>query len=516
MNAQSKAVTEIIVVGGGSAGWITACHLAKKWVSNTGPYRVTLIESPSIPTIGVGEGTVPMMRETLKYFGIREDEFIRTCDVTFKQSVKFIDWNRPDSGDYYHHLFDYPAFKGMLPAWLSQPSASRTAFSSLVSVQGQLADAGFGPRTMTNPQFMGQMHYAYHLDAGKFTQMLADVATNKLGVTHKLAEVTEVKTDASGKIVGLVTDQGELNADLYVDCSGFAARLIGQACQVPFVDKSDILFVDNAMVAQVPYPQSDTPIPCFTKSTAKEAGWIWDIGLTQRRGVGYVYSSRYSSDEQAEQVLRDYLSHDLASSADGVKFRKVPMKVGYRDHSWHQNCVAIGLASGFVEPLEATGLLIFDVTARMLAESLPANQAVMPLVAERYNQRVQHAWNKVIDFIKLHYVLAKRDDTAFWRDNRDEASIPASLQQSLALWQYHPPSAYDFASTLEVFNLENYLYVLYGSEFDTQLSTAADKADEMIAARERLISQQIASLKPHLLPHRQLLERIYQFGIQLN
>ncbi len=508
-----KAVTNIIVVGGGTAGWLTACHLAKKWVTDSGTHQVTLVESPNIPTIGVGEGTVPMMRETLKYFGVREDEFIRQCDVTFKQSVKFIDWNQPNSGDYYHHLFDYPAFKDVSDAWLKQPSQSRRAFSDFVSLQGQLADAGFGPRSMANPQFIGQMNYAYHLDAAKFTQQLTRLGVDKLGVQHRLAEVVEVSSDANGKILNLVTDKGELTADLYVDCTGFSARLIGQACQVPFVDKNDVLFVDTALVVQVPYPQADTPIPCFTQSTAKEAGWIWDIGLTQRRGVGYVYSSRYSSEQQAEAVLRDY----LGDAACGINFRKVPMKVGYRQHSWHQNCVAIGLSSGFVEPLEATGLLIFDVTARMLAESLPANETVMATVAKRYNQRVQNTWNKVIDFIKLHYVIAKRDDSDFWRDNRKAETIPESLQESLALWQYHQPSAYDFASTLEIFNLENYLYVLYGSNFDTQLSSEFSLEDQQILEqRQALIEKQIALLKPQLLPHRELLKRIIQYGIQVN
>ncbi|MCG9696002.1 tryptophan halogenase family protein [Shewanella sp. Isolate11] len=513
MKAANKAVTNIIVVGGGTAGWITACHLAKKWVTSEGQYQVTLVESPNIPTIGVGEGTVPMMRETLKYFGIREDEFIRHCDVTFKQSVKFIDWNTPNSGDYYHHLFDYPAFKGISDSWLKQACETRRPFSDLVSVQGQLADAGFGPRSMANPQFIGQMNYAYHLDAAKFTQMLTRFGIDKLGVKHQLAEVVDVITDDEGKILNLITDQAEICGDLYVDCTGFSARLIGQACQVPFVDKSNVLFVDTALVAQVPYAQTNTPIPCFTQSTAKEAGWIWDIGLTQRRGVGYVYSSRYSSDEQAETVLREY----LGSSAEGIRFRKVPMKVGYRAQSWHRNCVAIGLSSGFVEPLEATGLLIFDVTARMLAESLPANEAIMDTVAKRYNQRVQHAWNKVIDFIKLHYVVAKRDDSEFWRDNRKPETIPESLQQSLALWQYHQPSAYDFASTLEVFNLENYLYVLYGSDFETESCTSLSADDELLLQqRQSLIDKQIAMLKPQLLPHRQLLQRIAQYGIQLN
>lgn len=303
-----KCITSVVIVGGGTAGWITACHLAKKLNARTSKVQVILVESPNIPTIGVGEGTVPMLRETLKYFGIREDEFIRRCDVTFKQSVKFIDWNAPNSGEYYHHLFDYPYFKDLTATWLNKPYSDRGRYADVVSVQGHLIDAGFGPKAMTQPQYRGTVHYAYHLDAVKFTKMLTEFGVEQLGVKHILAEVIDAKVDVQGNIAELHTDNaGVLTADLYVDCSGFNALLIGDVCQVPFVDKSDVLFVDSALVVQLPYEDKSIPIPCFTKSTAKEAGWIWDIGLTERRGVGYVYSSRYSSRQQAENVFREYL-----------------------------------------------------------------------------------------------------------------------------------------------------------------------------------------------------------------
>lgn len=509
-----KDIKSVVIVGGGTAGWISACHLAKKLNARTPKIQVMLVESPNIPTIGVGEGTVPMLRETLKYFGIREDDFIHRCDVTFKQSVKFIDWNEPNSGEYYHHLFDYPYFKDFTSTWLNKSLSDRGRYADLVSVQGHLIDAGFGPKAMTQPQYRGAMHYAYHLDAAKFTKLLTEFGVERLGVKHLLAEVIDTKIDAQGNILELHTDNaGVLTADLYVDCTGFSAQLIGSACNVPFVDKSDILFVDSALVVQLPYEDKYTPIPCFTKSTAQEAGWIWDIGLSERRGVGYVYSSQYSSIEQAESVLREY----LGKAAEEISFRHIPMKVGYREKSWQGNCVAIGLSSGFVEPLEATGLLMFDATARMLAECFPANTDVMPLVANRYNQRVSNAWNRVIDFIKLHYVTAKRMDTPFWVDNKNEISIPDSLKEHLELWRYHIPTAYDFTSTLEFFNLENYLYVLYGSDFESKLKmTLNDEEERLFSEMTDKLDKQVTLLKSQLLPHRELIERIKLYGIQLN
>ncbi|MBY5921823.1 tryptophan halogenase family protein [Ferrimonas balearica] len=510
-----QGIRRLIVVGGGTAGWLTASHLARKHRAWENPaITVTLVESPNIPTIGVGEGTVPTMRQTLHWLGIRETDFIRQCDVTFKQSIKFIDWLRAPSGGQshaYHHLFDYPAIQGLdpTPYWCLDPG--ERSYADSVSVQAHLCEQGLGPKTMVHPEFGGVTAYAYHLDAAKFSALLTRHAVDNLGVQHCLAEVTKVIPDGHGGIAAIETDEaGRLEGDLFVDCTGFSALLAEQTLGVPFVDKSDVLFVDSALAIQVPYEQPDAPIPCHTLSTATGSGWIWDIGLTQRRGVGHVYSSRHCSDEEAEQTLRDY----LGPVAEGLPCRKIPMRVGYRERAWSGNCVAIGLSGGFVEPLEATGLLVFDLTARMLAELLPADREAMPAVAERFNQRVRHSWDRVIDFIKLHYVLSERDDTPFWRDNRAPESIPQSLKENLAYWRQQLPSAYDFASTLSIFNLENYLYVLYGMEFDTRISPERHQDGEAARAKMDRLQQEATRLAEQLMPHRQLIERIRQHGLQ--
>ena len=421
----SGEVKNIVIVGGGTAGWLAANHLAKSLrAANPNGVSITLIESPNIPTIGVGEGTVPVMRQTLQGFGISETSFIRECDATFKQGIKFVNWTHnpsPNREDAYHHIFDYPAISqlDLTPYWLK--SKDGRSYVDTVSIQGKICDAGLAPKSITTPEYQGATAYAYHLDAGKFAKLLTENATNKLGVKHLLADVTQVNLSENGEICSVTIDSGEqILGDLFIDCTGFSALLIGKTLGVNFIDKSDVLFADHAVVMQVPYQQADAPIPSYTISTAQTAGWIWDIGLQQRRGIGHVYSSSHTSHEVAEQALRSY----VGKAANDIDSRVIKMKIGYREKFWHKNCVALGLSQGFVEPLEATGLLIFDATAKMLAEQFPTNQQDMPLIANLFNQRVRHSWEKVIDFIKLHYCISKRDDSDFWRDNRAKSSIP--------------------------------------------------------------------------------------------
>ena len=511
-------IRKVIVVGGGTAGWLSACHLAKKLQSHSEQgVEVCLIESADIPTIGVGEGTVPAIRRSLEYLGISETDFVRECDATFKQSIKFVDWvSNPsvnNGSDYYHHVFDYPAIAPLdvTPYWLLDQQ-DKKPYVDAVSIQGRLCDLGLGPKNMTHPEYQGVANYAYHLDAAKFALLLARHATTRLGVKHILANVLEVKTGEDGSIASLVTDKGNHSADIFIDCTGFSSLLIGQTLGIKFIDKKHQLFADTALAVQVPYESADTPIPCFTVATAKEAGWIWDIGLFARRGTGYVYSSAHTTHERAEQVLRDY----LGASANALSVRRIPMQVGYREKFWHKNCVAIGLSQGFVEPLEATGLLVYDATARMLAEQFPGTMENMELTARKFNQRVQFAWDKVIDFVKLHYALSQRNDTDFWLDNRNREFIPDSLQERLDCWQHAVPTEYDFSSRMEIFNLENYLYVLYGMKFSTDINPIRYRYPEVRMAHHfmELQRSRLVQAESELIPHRELIKRIKQYGLQ--
>lgn len=513
----TQQIKHIVVVGGGTAGWLAAAILAKKLqVADQNRFTVTLVESPDIPRIGVGEGTVPTMRDTLRLIGVSEADFIRECDATFKQSIRFVDWMRhagqqqPHS---YYHLFNFPHTPqlDLAPFWYQQQSAGRS-FADSLTIQAGLCDANKAPKKISTAEFQGVADYAYHLDATKFALFLARHCVEKLGVVHVQAHIAQVQLHADGAIAALQTrDQGCISGDFFVDCSGFDALLLGQALAVPFVSKSDVLFVDKALALQLPYDEPAAPIASYTIATAQSAGWIWDIGLTTRRGTGLAYASQFISDDQAEAEFRRY----LGAGADHLSVRKIPMRVGYRQQFFVKNCMAIGLAAGFVEPLEATAIMLVEASCKMLAELFPAEQAALPLVAEKINDAVRYSWDRVIDFIKLHYLLSNRQDNAFWQANRELSSVPASLQQKLALWQYQFPSRHDFSSRYEVFSLENFQYILYGMQFEHQrLHWQSDDKLMQFALNEfdklRLYHDKIIPTMPG---HRELIDKIKIHGL---
>lgn len=512
----NSSIKNIVIVGGGTAGWLTACILAKQLnIVNDKSTTVTLIESKDIPPVGVGEGTVPTMRQTLRMIGINEAEFIQECDVTFKQSIKFVDWlYSPSAGNHhsYHHLFNYPHSPGfdLTPYWLLNKSFD--SYASNVSFQEMICDLHLSPKRIIDKEYSGLLEYAYHLDAGKFSKFLAKHGCKKLGINHQILTIDDVILFPDGSIEKLLAKEGEIvSADFFVDCSGFSSRLMGEALNVDFVSKGHQLLVDNAIAMQVPYADEKKEIPPYTISTAQEAGWTWDIGLTKRRGVGYVYSSNHTSHERAEEILRDYVGDE---SVD-LSARRIPMNVGYREKFWHKNCVAIGLSAGFVEPLEATALLIIEATAKLLAEKLPTTSNGMAYAEKSFNDISRHAWDKVIDFIKLHYFLSKRSDNDFWLDNVNPETAPESLLEKLDYWRYNLPSQSDFASKYEVFQLENYQYVLYGMNFTTDLSQISQRYphNELAIKEINRMQQHALQAQKNLHSHREIINKIKQYGI---
>ncbi len=508
-------IKSILVVGGGSAGWITAGRIAAEHKDNTN-IQVTLVESASVSIVGVGEGTWPTMRNTLMKLGISETDFMRECDATFKQGAQFAKWMDGAKDDFYYHPLVLPQGfqQGELAThWQNKchsNGAEQQSFSASVCYQEAICEQGLAPKMITTPEFASVANYAYHLDAGKFAKFLKKHCVNNLGVTHIYADVTGVVSAENGDIKALATEQlGELEADLFVDCSGFASLLLGQHYQVPFVDRSDVLFIDNALAVQVPYESEDSPIASHTISTGQSAGWIWDIGLTTRRGVGYVYSSKYSSEEQARQTLEDY----VGPAINDLNIRKITIKSGHREIFWKNNCVAVGLSAGFLEPLEASALVLIELSAQMIAEQLPACREVMDIAAKRFNETFLYRWDRIVDFLKLHYILTKRDEP-FWRDNRDPKTIPESLQELMQLWQYRSPGDLDFTSNNEVFPAASYQYVLYGMGFKSHqdwLQTNLNDqkfAQQQFDKNSRATQQALATLPKN----RELLEKIKQYG----
>lgn len=509
-------INHIVIVGGGTAGWLTACILAKQLnCVNSSELTITLIESPDIPTVGVGEGTVPTMRKTLQMIGVSESEFVKQCDVTFKQSIKFVDWlHNPikDKPHSYHHLFNYPHSVGfdLTPYWLMSDKSH--SFAECVSVQSMACDLNLAPKKITQAEYQASLEYAYHLDAGKFGKFLQNHGVSKLGVTHQQSTISKVEIAANGDIAALHTNKGDkVTADLFIDCSGFCSLLLGDALKVKFIDKGDQLIVDNAIAMQVPYADEEREIPPYTIATAQTAGWTWDIGLSKRRGVGYVYSSSHISHDEAENTLRNY----VGSEAEHINARRIPMQTGYREKFWHKNCVAIGLAAGFVEPLEATALLIVEATAKLLAEKLPSQSSDFHYAAKSFNNITQYAWDRVIDFIKLHYYISQRTDSQFWLDNTNPSSAPTSLLERLEYWQRNVPTQSDFFSKYEVFQLENYQYVLYGMEFFTDINIIEQRYPHMKRAQMEFgkLQQQANAITKQLDTHRHFINKVKQYGL---
>jgi tryptophan halogenase len=510
-----RPVRRIVVVGGGTAGWLTAGVIAAKHRHRMpAGFSVTLIESPNVPIIGVGEGTWPTLRTTLARIGVSETELIRQCDAAFKQGARFARWTTGAANDAYYHPLMYPQSFSQLnlaPHWLAQNSGR--SFCDAVCPQGRICDDGLAPKTIVSAEFEAIANYAYHLDAGKLAAFLQRHCCEKLGVRHVLADVRRANLSEDGDVRSLDTAQvDEIEGDLFVDCTGFKALLIGETLGVAFRDCGDVLFCDTALAVQVPYESDASPIASQTISTAQSAGWIWDIGLPTRRGTGYVYSSRHISDDAAECELRRYLGPAGADRS----LRKITIRSGHRERFWVRNCVAVGLSAGFLEPLEASAIVLIEMSAKLIAEQMPACREVMDVIAARFNATTQYRWGRIIDFLKLHYVLSKREDSAFWRDNRLPETVPERLQDLLLLWRHQPPWFHDeFDRIEEVFPAASYQYVLYGMGFRTEVEPETLAGDAAVAARAmRENGIHTERLLAGLPRHRDLLRKIHEHGLQ--
>lgn len=437
-----------------------ANHFASKQRSGL---EVVLIESPDVSSIGVGEGTWPSMRTTLQSIGVDEHEFICQCDVSFKQGTRFQNWYSQQDSHYYHP-FSLPNDQA------SDFTLSSPDFAYLVSPQALVCDEQLAPKQLQTPQYAFNLNYGYHLNATKFGAFLRDHCVNNLGVRYIQDHVDEVIAADNGDIAHLKTrTHGEILGDLFVDCSGHHAVLIEGHYQVGKVDVSNTLINNMAYALQVPYASEHNPIASTTLSTAQSAGWIWDIGLPNRRGVGYVCSSAHITPEQAQSELYDYLKQSIsAKQLAQLSIREIRFQPSYRQQFWKNNCVAVGLSAGFVEPLEASALVLIERSATMLIENFPVTKELMPAVARKFNRRFHEHWQSIIQFLKLHYVLSKRADSQYWLDQREVQSVPKELTDLLQQWHFRAPNLSDFPAYDELFPAASYQYVLYGMGFAQQ------------------------------------------------
>ncbi|MEJ7808043.1 MAG: tryptophan 7-halogenase, partial [Telluria sp.] len=341
-------------------------------------------------------------------------------------------------------------------------------------------------------------------NAHKFAQLLSKNAREHFRIKHLRATIVSATQHADGAIAALVMQSGETLAfDFYVDCSGFASVLSGGVLGIAFVDKSQQILTDVALVQQVPSAATDAIAP-YTKATAHAAGWIWDIPVTNRRGTGFVYSSAHMSDELAADTFAQYLG------VQGSAFspRKIPMKIGYRKQFWSKNCVALGLAQGFVEPLEATSIFLTDISAQLFATNFPRYSADIDVLKDHCNEVVAYWWERTIDFIQLHYHISDRDDSAFWRDNAQAGSLSPVLAERLARWQLAPPKRTDFFSNFDLFDATSYSYILYGMKYNTRQPLLSAQQAQESWAQLSAIRQRSELLCAELPDHREWLSKL--------
>ncbi|WP_395649629.1 tryptophan halogenase family protein [Brevundimonas sp.] len=444
-------IRKIAIVGGGTAGWMTAAALAK--ILGPGYAEITLIESDEIGTVGVGEATIPQIRTFNTMLGLDEDEFIRRTQGTFKLGIQFRDWGR--IGDRYFHPFgpfgvdmegvSFHAFWLRLNQQGDSSSISEYSLQAMAAERGKFMrpiDAGRSP--------LSKIAYAFHFDAGLYARYLREYSEGR-GVTRLEGRIVDVALRGEdGFVERLTLDDGRtVEADLFVDCSGFRGLLIEGALKTGYDDWSHWLPADRAVA--VPCERVEDPAP-FTRSTARAAGWQWRIPLQHRTGNGYVFSSRFIDEADA--------TVDLLSQLDGKALaepRTLRFTTGRRRKSWNRNVVALGLASGFIEPLESTSIHMVQSGIANLLAMFPT-KAFEQAETDRFNRVVAYEAERIRDFIILHYNAAQRTDTDFWNYVRT-MPVPDSLLEKYEIFRSRGRV---FRENEELFNDTSWFAVMIG------------------------------------------------------
>lgn len=499
-HTNNKDKTTVVIVGGGTAGWLTAGIIAARHCSKNTTVQTTevvLVESPNVKNLGVGEGTWPTMRDTLRQIGISERTFLSCCDASFKQASKFVGWSS-GTNEHYYHPFTAPSGYGainMADHWFTNDSAAKDIdFENWVCAQGSICDKNLAPKLPQMSEYAFSLNYGYHLNAGKFVKMLHDHCVDNLGVKYIQGHVEQVLSAENADIASIVLSDGTpIAGDLFIDCSGFSAILMGKHYQIPFKTQRHILFNDTALALQVEHASQEVPIASCTVATAQESGWIWDISLQNRRGIGHVFSSDFTSVERAEEALFNYVRNDPLLASQQLIPRTIKFDPGYRETFWHKNCVAIGVSAGFVEPLEATALVLIEKSAEWISQQLPRDRNAMSVLAKRFNALTLQRWQEIIDFLKLHYILSNRKSSPYWLEHQQAHSIPESLQEALILWRTQAPGIYETNQRFELFSSASKQYVLYGMGFNTKQSQSDQLCQKEASLIKRLRNQTLST-----------------------
>ena len=448
---ETSRIRSIVIVGGGTAGWMTAAALARV----LGPQyaSITLIESDEIGTVGVGEATIPQINTFNRMLGIDEDDFVRRTKGSFKLGIEFVDWG--GLGQRYFHPFgkigvdmngvSFHAF------WQRMRDEAEFAEVDDFSVVASAAKHGKFMRPTTAPNsLLSTIAYAFHFDAGLYALYLRELAEG-IGVTRIEGKITGVERDGeTGHIRSVAMgDDRTVSGELFIDCSGFGGLLIGKALGVPYIDWSAHLPCNRAVA--VPCALTDI-LPPYTRSTARTAGWQWRIPLQHRIGNGHVYCSDYISDDEAAAVLLANLDGEPLADPRFLKFT-----TGHRERFWEGNCVSIGLSAGFMEPLESTSIWMIQIGIARLLSNFPTRD-FEPASIARYNRLMVEESELVRDFLILHYHATERDDSDFWNYCRT-MPIPDRLAEKMRVFR---STGRAFREHEELFNDTSWFAVMEG------------------------------------------------------
>ncbi|HEX7061312.1 MAG TPA: tryptophan halogenase family protein [Woeseiaceae bacterium] len=482
--------TKVVIAGGGTAGWIAAAALSSKLGD---VLDITLVESEEIGTVGVGEATIPPMRVFHKLLRIDEPEFMRATEATFKLGILFEGWKRP--GDTYIHSFGRNGTESWLcdfqHFWLRGLEAGIESSIGDYCYELQAAKAG---RFATAPD--ASINFAYHIDAGRYAKFLRRLSEGH-GVRRVEGRIAAVNQNAeSGFIESLVMASGEVvEGDLFIDCTGFRGLLIEQTLHSGYEDWSHWLPCDSAVPVQT---EKTGPAALYVRAIVHAAGWRWQIPLQHRTGNGMVYCSRYLSDDEATARLLADIDGTPITEPRVIRFR-----TGRRLKCWNKNVVALGLASGFVEPLESTSIHLIMMGVVRLMQLFPFDGPTPPLI-DQYNRLTQDEIEKIRDFIVLHYHVTERDEP-FWRHCRG-MEIPETLAHRIALFR---ENAHAWQADSELFRVDSWTQVMLGQGIMPKRfhHLARTMSDVEIADLLRGIASTIGQAVAKLPPHEEFLDR---------
>lgn len=419
----------ITIVGGGTAGWMSACLMAKKL--DWSRFVIQVVESPDIQTVGVGEGSTPFLKDFFDSLDIKEHDWMPACQATYKCGIRFPGWTQTvDHQESYIHPFYNELDNEGARQFFRHLQDDDAVHPDHFFVSSQLALKHQSPIHIRS--HLKNAEYGYHFDAGLLGHYLRSVAKT-LGVMHRQDTIERVNIAPEGHIESLETlYSGNISGDIFVDCTGFKGLLIREGLHRPYLSLKHRLFNDSAIAVVTPHDKSQEHLPSYTDSIAMRHGWMWRIPLQSRMGNGYVFSSAYSSFEQVEQEMRSALRLTDAE----VTFKHLRWEPGRLHEHWYQNCVAIGLSQGFLEPLEAPALNIMQHCIEMLVATLQKN-IVSDAEKREYNLSVNGLIDGTVDYIQAHYLMNSRSDSEYWHAARNNKHRSAALQAILSAWQQH-------------------------------------------------------------------------------